>query len=50
VTTSTPGEFASTTNALIGPGFPALPGVRAMTTSSSAIVPFVHHSFSPFRM
>jgi len=25
-------------------------GVRAMTTSSSATVPFVHQSFSPFRM
>ncbi len=25
-------------------------GVRAMTTRSSALVPFVHHSFSPFRI
>jgi hypothetical protein len=44
-TTSTPGQSASTMNAVIrfGP-------VRAMTTISSAIVPFVHQSFSPFRM
>src|SRR2546425_4864086 len=25
-------------------------GVRAMTTSNSAFVPLVHHSFSPFRI
>jgi hypothetical protein len=41
-TTSTPGQSVSTMNAVIffGP-------VRAITTSSSAIVPLVHHSFSP---
>ena len=43
-TTSTPGQSASTMKALIF--FP----VRAMTTISSAMVPLVHHSFSPFRM
>ena len=42
--------LVSTMKALIGPGLPLLPGVRAITTISSAIVPFVHHSFSPFRM
>ena len=44
-TTSTPGQSVSTMNAVIffGP-------VRAMTTISSAIVPLVHQSFSPFRM
>ena len=34
-------------------GLPSLPtasGVRAITTNSSARVPFVHHSFSPLRM
>ena len=36
-------------NALIGPGLPSLPGVRAITTISSAMVPLVHHSFSPSR-
>src|SRR6185436_11128192 len=46
--TWTPGQFASTMNAEIGPGLPGvLPGVRAITTNSSAIAPFVHHSFSP---
>ena len=45
--TSTPGALASTMKALIGPGLPSLPGVRAMTTNSSAIAPLVHHSFSP---
>ena len=44
--TFTPGQAVSTTNALI---FLVL-GLRAITTSSSASVPFVHHSFSPFRM
>ena len=50
-TTSTPGAFASTMNAVIC--FLLFPltiasGVRAMTTSSSARVPLVHQSFSPF--
>src|SRR6267142_772337 len=52
-TTSTPGQSISTMNAVIR--FFSLPliildGVRAITTSSSALVPFVHHSFSPFRI
>src|SRR6267142_348547 len=52
-TTSTPGHSISTMNAVIC--FFSLPliildGVRAITTSSSALVPFVHHSFSPFRI
>jgi hypothetical protein len=44
-TTSTPGQFASTMNAVIffGP-------VRAITTINSAMVPLVHQSFSPFRI
>ena len=44
-TTSTPGQSVSTMNAVIlfGP-------VRAITTISSAMVPLVHQSFSPFRM
>ena len=46
-TISTPGVSVSTMKALIGPGLPSLPGVRAITTSSSAIEPLVHHSFSP---
>src|SRR5947208_1745408 len=51
-TTSTPGQSVSTMNAVIC--FFSLPltifdGVRAITTSSSALVPLVHHSFSPFR-
>ena len=46
----TPGQFVSTMNALIGPGLPSLPGVRAITTISSATVPLVIHSFSPLRM
>src|SRR3989442_6885025 len=29
---------------------PIFDGVRAITTSSSAFVPFVHQSFSPFRI
>ena len=43
-TTSTPGQSVSTMNAVIcfGP-------VRAITTISSAMVPLVHQSFSPFR-
>ena len=44
--TVTPGAAASTTKALIF----FVPGWRAITTSSSAMVPFVHHSFSPLRM
>ncbi len=42
-TTSTPGQSTSTMNAVIffGP-------VRAITTISSATVPLVHQSFSPF--
>ena len=52
-TTSTPGQSISTMNAVIC--FFSLPptifeGVRAITTSSSALVPLVHHSFSPFRI
>ena len=43
LTTSTPGQSASTMKALI-----FLP-VRAMTTISSAMVPLVHQSFSPLR-
>ena len=42
-TTSTPGQSASTTNALMR--FP----VRAITTMTPATGPLVHHSFSPFR-
>ena len=52
-TTSTPGQLFSTMNAVIClRDFPltTASGVRAMTTNSSARVPFVHHSFSPFRM
>src|SRR2546429_7472010 len=30
--------------------FTVLDGVRAITTISSALVPLVHHSFSPFRI
>ncbi len=47
LTISIPGHEVSTMKALIGPGLPSLPGVRAITTISSAIGPFVHHSFSP---
>ena len=43
--TSTPGHDLSTMNALIA----FVRGFRAITTSSSAIVPFVHQSFEPFR-
>ncbi len=45
-TTSTPGEDFSTMKAEIF----FVSGCRAMTTKSSAIVPFVHQSFSPSRM
>ena len=41
-TTCTPGQFASTMNAVI-----CLGPVRAITTKSSAMVPLVHQSFSP---
>ncbi len=44
--TFTPGQSVSTTNALIF----LVCGSRAITTSSSASVPSVHQSFSPFRM
>ena len=43
--TSTPSQSVSTTKALIF----FVRGSRAITTSSSARVPFVHQSFSPFR-
>src|SRR5256885_1348731 len=51
--TFTPGQVVSTMNAVICRfSFPltVLDGVRAITTISSALVPFVHHSFSPFRI
>ena len=43
--TSTPGQAVSTTNALMA----FVLAFLAMTTSSSAIVPFVHQSFEPLR-
>ena len=49
-TTSTPGQRVSTMNVVMParpPGSSA--GVRAITTSQRALVPFVHQSFSPFR-
>ena len=49
-TISTPGALASTMKAVIcfrGLPFTIASGVRAMTTSRSARVPLVHHSFSP---
>ena len=52
-TTSTPGQPVSTMNAVIclrSRPFTTFAGVRAITTSSSATVPFVHQSFSPLRM
>ena len=45
-TTSTPGQSFSTMNAEIF----LVSGCRAMTTKSSARVPFVHQSFSPLMM
>src|SRR5213082_2341006 len=51
--TFTPGQAVSTMNAVICRfSFPltVLDGVRAITTISSALVPLVHHSFSPFRI
>ena len=45
VTTSTPGQFISTMNAVI-----VLGPVRAITTITSATVPLVHQSFSPLRI
>src|SRR2546430_5724489 len=52
-TTATPGQSASMMNAVIcrfSLPFTTLDGVRAITTISSALVPLVHHSFSPFRI
>src|SRR5947208_11667734 len=52
-TTATPGQSASTMNAVIcrfSLPFTTVDGVRAITTISSALVPLVHHSFSPFRI
>src|SRR2546429_8306893 len=51
--TFTPGHAVSTMNAVICRfSFPLtiFDGVRAITTISSAFVPLVHHSFSPFRI
>src|SRR5438046_8700074 len=48
--TFTPGHAVSTMNAVIcrfSFPFTTLDGVRAITTRSSALVPLVHHSFSP---
>src|SRR3989442_12795 len=52
-TTSTPGHLVSTMKAVIcrfSFPFVTLDGVRAITTISSALVPLVHHSFSPLRI
>src|SRR2546421_11786260 len=52
-TTATPGQSASTMNAVIcrfSLPFTTVDGVRAITTISSALVPLVHHSFSPFKI
>src|SRR2546427_9945924 len=52
-TTSTPGQLVSTMKAVIcrfSFPFVTLDGVRAITTISSALVPLVHHSFSPLRI
>ena len=49
--TSTPGESISTIKAVIwsfGLELTIFGGVRAMTTMTPALVPLVHHSFSPF--
>src|SRR6266571_226275 len=51
--TSTPGQSASMMNAVIcrfSLPFTTFAGVRAITTINSAFVPFVHQSFSPFRI
>src|SRR5436189_5352761 len=51
--TFTPGHPVSPMNAVIcrfSFPFTTLDGVRAITTSNSALVPLVHHSFSPFRI
>src|ERR1043166_9116284 len=51
--TFTPGHVVSTMNAVIcrfSLPLTTLDGVRAMTTISSALVPLVHQSFSPFRI
>src|SRR5256714_14572320 len=48
-----PGQAVPTMNAVIcrfSFPFTVLDGVRAITTISSALVPLVHHSFSPFRI
>src|SRR5438445_3783683 len=52
-TTATPGQSASVMNAVIcrfALPFTTLDGVRAITTISSALVPLVHHSFSPAKI
>ena len=48
-TTSTPGVSMSTTKAVILLR-PSVDGVRAMTTITPALTPFVHQSFSPLMM
>src|SRR2546430_15513917 len=48
--TFTPGHAVSTMNAVIcrfSLPFTTLDGVRAVTTTNSALFPLVHHSFSP---
>ena len=42
-----PSAAPSTTNAVIPPGPPSCSGTQAMTTSSSAMTPFVVQSFTP---
>ena len=44
-----PGASASTTNALMPPRWPSCSGTRAITTTSSAMTPFVVQSFTPSR-
>ena len=44
-----PAAAASTTNAVIPPRCPSPFGTRAITTSRSAITPFVAHSLTPLR-
>ncbi len=48
--TTTPGESASTMNAVMPPRCPSDFGTLAITTSSSAMKPLVAHSFVPLRM
>jgi predicted transcriptional regulator len=43
-----PGAVPSTTNAVMPPRCPSLLGTLAITTSSSATVPLVLHSLTPF--